>query len=227
MKTSILAAALLAALTLSAVAAGTATADEWFIEGAKLAAGKSAAIATAAPVDEFAKLRIQPGSASEVEVECTGANVIASEAYISSGTGGMAKAVTFEKCSIVKPTTGCALEGQPTTIKTGTLGVTILLVPGAKPTKISVNIHPLSGTTFTSISVAAGSTCLNGEGEKPVKGSVLLLWTGGETEAVTHNIMAQGSVENNSLEVAGNKAIVEGGASLVKLASGSKWSFHA
>jgi hypothetical protein len=225
MKTSILAVALLTALTFSVSAAGTAAADEWFIEGAKLTAGKSAALATDSLVDEFAKVRIQPGSASEVQLECTGINVVKAEAYISSGTGGMAKSITLEKCSVVKPTTSCALEGQPTSISTSALGITTLLAGSA--TKTLVNVHPLTGTTFTSINIAPGSTCLNGEGAKPIKGAIFVLSSNQGTESVTHSVMAQGSVENNSLEVAGDKAIIEGGLVLDKLASGSKWSFHA
>jgi hypothetical protein len=227
-RIGIIAVTMFAAVALSAIAVGTASADEWFVEGAKLAAGKSAALATAAPVDQFAKLRIQPetGTApNEVVIECVGTNLIGSEAYISSGTGGMAKSLTFEKCSVIKPTTGCALEGQPTTISTVPLGVTTLLA--GPNTKVSINIHPLSGTTFTSVTIAEKDTCLNGEGAKPVKGSVLILSSDGATEAVTHTIMAQGSLENNSLEVAGDKSIIEGGLALVKLANGSKWSFHA
>jgi hypothetical protein len=230
-RIGIIAVTMFAAVALSAIAVGSASADEWFVGGAKLAAGQSAALATAAPVEtgEFAKLRIQPGSASEVEIECTGANLIGSEAYISGGTGGMAKSLTFEKCSVIKPATGCKLEGQPTNVTTGALGVTTLLAPVTKgnTTKVSINIHPLTGSQFAVLNISAGSTCLNGEGEKPVKGSVLILSSGGEVEEVTHEIMAQGSVENNSLEVAGNKSIIEGGLALVKLASGSKWSFHA
>jgi hypothetical protein len=224
MKTSILAAALLAALTLSAMVASTASADEWFIEGTKLAVGKSAALATDAPVDQFPRLRIQPGSANEIQVECTGANLVKGEAYISSGTGGMAKSITFEKCSIIKPTTGCALVGQPTTINTVALGITTLL---GSATKTRTNVHPLTGTTFTEVNISPGSTCLNGEGEKPIKGSVFVLSSNEGVESVTHSVMAQGSVENNSLEVAGDKSIIESGLVLDKLASGSKWSFHA
>jgi hypothetical protein len=225
-RIGIIAVTLFAAMALSAIAVSTASADEWFVEGAKLAAGKSAALATNAPVDQFAKLAINPGGGStEVAVECTGANLKGEEAYISSGTGGMAKSLVFEKCSVTKPTTGCALEGQPTTVSTNALGVTTLLA--GPNTKVSINIHPLTKKTFTELHFTEASTCLGGGGAKPVNGSVLILSSDGATEAVTHTIMAQGSLENNSLEVAGNKAIIEGGLALVKLQSGSKWSFHA
>jgi hypothetical protein len=221
----IAAAALLAAVAMSAIAASSASADEWFIEGTKLAAGKSAALATAAPVDELIAFKMLAGSSSEVEIRCEGANLIKAEAYISGGTGGMAKAVTFEACEITKPSTDCALEGQPRNISTTALGITTLLAGPA--TKIKVNVHPLSGTQFTTIPIASGSTCLDGEGEKPIKGSVFVLSSNTGTESVTHTVMAQGSLENNSLEVAGQKAIVSTGLVLDKLASGSKWSFHA
>ena len=125
-RIGIIAVTLFAAVALSAIAVGSASADEWFVENAKLAAGKSAALATDAPVDQFAKLRYSLGS-NEIQIECTGANLVGEEAYISSGTGGMAKSLVFEKCSVVKPTTKCSLEGQPTKIKTNPLGVTTLL----------------------------------------------------------------------------------------------------
>jgi hypothetical protein len=221
-RIGIIAVTLFAAMALSAIAVGSASADEWFVNGAKLAAGSTAALATNAPVDEFATLSIGSG-ANEVQVECSGANLVGGEAYISGGTGGMAKSLTFEKCSVIKPTKECEIEGQPTTIKTNALGVTTLL---ALPnTKVSINLHPLTKKTFVEIPFVG--TCLSGTGLKPVNGSVLILSSDGTTEIATHTIMAQGSVENNSLEVAGLKSFISGGLALVKLASGSKWSFHA
>ncbi|HEY3759910.1 MAG TPA: hypothetical protein VGL37_09115 [Solirubrobacteraceae bacterium] len=225
LKVGVLAVVLVGAVALSAIAVGSASADEWFVEGAKLAAGKSAALATTTAVDEFAKMRVSPGSASEVEIECTGAALVEVNVYISSGTGGMAQSLTLEKCSVTKPTTGCALEGQPTTIKTNALGVTTALA--GPNTKVGINVHPLTKKTFTEIPFTESSTCLGGGGLKPVNGSILLLSSDGATEAVTHTLMGQGSVENNSLESGGNKTIFEGGLALLKLASGSKWSFHA
>jgi hypothetical protein len=218
------AAALLAAVALSAMIVGSASADEWFVKGTKLAAGQSAALATSAPVDQFAKMRLGAG-AEEVEIECTGANLGGAEAYISGGTGEMAKSLNFEKCSIIKPATGCSLVGQPTTISTTTLGVTVLLA--GSNTKVSLNLHPLTKKVFTTLDASETNTCLGGGGEKSLSGAVLILSSDYATEAVTHTIMAQGSVENNSLEAAGEKVIFEGGLALVKLTSESKWSFHA
>jgi hypothetical protein len=219
------AAALFAVVMLNAIALGSAYADEWFVGGAKLAAGKSAALATAIPVDEFAKLRINPGGGtSEVIMECTGANLIGDEAYISGGAGGMAKSLIFEKCSITKPTTGCALIGQPETILTNALSINTSLA--GPNTKVSIKVHPLAQEAFFTLDLAEGSTCLFGA-KFSVSGSVSILSSDGTSETATHTIMAQGSVENNNLETFGEKDIIEGGLALLKLASGSKWSFHA
>ncbi|HEY3759907.1 MAG TPA: hypothetical protein VGL37_09100 [Solirubrobacteraceae bacterium] len=222
----IVAVTLFAAAATSAIAVGSASADEWFIEGAKLTAGKSAALATSAPVDEFAKFRVNPGNAEEVQIECKGANLVGEEAYISSGTGGMAKSLTFEGCSVTKFPSGstCALEGQPRNISTAALGITTLLT--GPNTKVSINFHSLTKRTFVEVNFGS-STCLGGGGVKPVNGSVAFLSSSATTETVTHTLIGQGSVENNSLEAAGNKVIVEGGLALLKLASGLKWSFHA
>ncbi|HEY3759908.1 MAG TPA: hypothetical protein VGL37_09105 [Solirubrobacteraceae bacterium] len=225
-RIGIVAVTLFAAVATSALVVGSASADEWFIEGAKLTAGKSAALATSAPVDEFAKFRVNPGNAEEVAIECKGANLTGEEAYVSSGTGGMAKSLAFEGCSVTKFPSGstCALEGQPENIRTNALGITTSLA--GPNTKVRINIHPLTKKTFVELNFGT-STCLGGGGIKSINGSVFILSSDGASEAVTHTIMAQGSLENNSLEFFSNKAIVEGGLALVKLASGSKWSFHS
>jgi hypothetical protein len=60
-----------------------------------------------------------------------------------------------------------------------------------------------------------------------VNGALVILLSSSPVEATVHTIMGQGSLENNNMEVAGDKAIVEGGLALLKLASGASWSFHA
>jgi hypothetical protein len=227
---------LFAAMALSAIAVGSASADEWFIGGTKLTQlpGQSAALATTAPVDEPAILKVNPGT-EEVQIKCTGANLVGGEAYISGTNGGMAKSLTFEQCGVVKAAVPCELEPQSVggtknlrNIPTNPLGVTTSLVASTKiATKVSINIHPLTKKTFVEIPFAEGSTCLGGPGLHAVNGSVLILSSDGFNEQAVHTIQAQGSLENNSLETAGLKSFIEGGLALVKLASGSKWSFHA
>jgi hypothetical protein len=65
------------------------------------------------------------------------------------------------------------------------------------------------------------------EGSVPLEGSYTVKNPSFSTESETHVFEDLGSVENNSLELgAGNKAYFTGGSELVKLASGSKWSFQ-
>ena len=59
-----------------------------------------------------------------------------------------------------------------------------------------------------------------------MNGSVRVNAPTGQTEEELQAIEGQGSFENNSLEVAGDKSYIEGGKALLKLASGSKWSFR-
>jgi hypothetical protein len=226
--TGTLAAALLVALTTSAIAAGAASADEWFVVGTKLAAGKSAAFATASSVNAFSILRWTAGS-EELAIECGGVNLVGGEAYISGGAGGMAKSLTFEKCKIIVPKIGCELAEQPANLNTPPLGLTTSLLAGSSgPTKIGINLHPLTKKTFLAFQISESSTCFgHGGGTITITGSVLFLSSDGATESVTHQIVAQGSSESNGLEFAGVKVILEGGSELLKLASGSKWSFHA
>lgn len=207
---------------------GSSSADEWFIEGEKIGALHSAALATAAPMDEGLTLIIEAGGKETVEIKCNGANLVGREAYLSGAEGGMAKSLTLEKCKTTTET-GCELEAEGATknlrnITTSALGFTALL--GGPNTKVDINIHPLTKTLFTTIPLTEESVCLGGGGLKPVVGSVVMLSSDGATEAVTHTIMAQGVTLNNSLEVAGDRAYLEGGLALIKLASGSRWSFQ-
>ena len=77
---------------------------------------------------------------------------------------------------------------------------------------------------FTVFEVA-GSEC-SIAGEQPIKGEVTLGVPGATTESETHELEGLGSLENNSIAVGKDKAYLEGGKGLVRLASGSKWSFH-
>jgi hypothetical protein len=231
-KVGMIIVALFMAVALSAVAASVASAaDEWFIGGTKLSqlSSKNAPLATAVPLDESIILTINPlRGEAEDKVECKGLS--STEPYISAGGGGMARAVIFEKCKITKPTVGCELEAEGATknlrnITTNPLAITTLLM--GSPTKVNINVKPLTGKTFATVPFVEGEMCLGGIGEVPVTGSVLVLSSDGALGQTVHTVMAQGSLENNSLEVAGDKSILEGGLALVKLASGANWSFHS
>jgi hypothetical protein len=234
-QAGMIAAALLATVVLSAATASApSAADEWFIGGTKLSqlSSKNAPLSMLVPVDEFSTITLNPlGGASEVRMKCEGTNISAATAYISAGGGGMAKSLVFEKCKIAQPTSNCELEKEGTgpknlrNIETNALGITTLLV--GSPTKVGINLKPLTGKVFVALKLAETNTCLGGATEAPVNGSVLILSSDGPTEATVHTLMAQGSLENNSLEIGGDKTIIEGGLALAKLANTANWSFHA
>jgi hypothetical protein len=214
--------ALAAVFAFSAVAAGTASA-EWFVNGTKLVG--SAALATTAKVDTDAVLRIAAPGGS-VKILCSGTTLSGESPEIQGGTAeGMAKSLKFQGCSTIEPATKCELANQPTTIETTPLRVLISKVGGRSPL-VSVTFHPLTKSVLTEIPFKeTGNSCAFDEKE-PVSGSLLVSAPTGETEEVEQAIEGLGTTENNSLQVAGDKAYIEGGRVLLKLASGSKWSFR-
>jgi hypothetical protein len=202
----------------------SAASASWFIEGEELAEGKTAALATTAPIDEFPILRINPaGGAAEVEVQCQGASLTAETPYISGPNGVNAKSLTFERCKVTKPTSGCELEAEGATknlrkITTNQIKATVAEGPSFPDDRLT--FMPQTKNTLTTLPFVEGETCLGGIGPAPVKGSVTLNASSLQEELVTQTVVGLGSLENNSLEVAGDKTILEGGLALVKLATG-------
>jgi hypothetical protein len=215
--------ALFGALTLSAVAASSASAG-WFIEGAALASGSKAALTSTAKIDTNPVLAVSAGS-SKVKVECGGSLLHASEPNLIGTETLKAKSITFEGCKVTEPTTGCALEGQPTTITTNPLVATA--TGGASFPEDRLTFGPQTGKNLGSLDISVGSTCLNGEGEKPIKGSLTLKAPTLQEEQATQPIEALGSTENNSLEIAGDKTILERGETLIALTTGKRFSSFA
>jgi hypothetical protein len=197
--------ALFGVLTLSAVAASSATAG-WFIEGE--ASGSKAALASTAKIDTAPVLAVSAGS-SKVKVECGGSLLHASEANLIGTESLKAKSVSFEGCKVTEPTTGCALEGQPTTITTTSLLATP--AEGVSFPEDTLTLKPQTKKTLAELAFSESSTCLGGGGLKPVVGSLTVKAPTLQEERVTQPIEALGSTENNSLEVAGDKTILEKG----------------
>jgi hypothetical protein len=210
--------ALFAVVALSAIAAGSASAN-WFVGGAELKT--SAPLATTAKVDEFTKLLVP--SLSDLTIECTGAtlNGTAPE-IVGPGATGKAAALEFKSCATTKPATGCALNEANQTIATLGVNARAFLKSG---TEDGVLFSPQTKKTFAEIKFSEANTCALA-GLQPVKGAVTIGAPTGQTEETVQAIKGLGSVENNSLEIgAGNKAFLVGGSALLELASGSKWSF--
>lgn len=211
-KAKMFAAVLIAVFALSAAISASAQAEpSWFVSGAKLTS--KAALATKAVVDEPAVLNV-PGLG--LKASCSGLS--GSKPEIAGPTKGQAEALSFENCSEISPST-CKI--SPATIRTESI---FWLV------HISGHffwwnwlIHAQGGKILATITFVGSCSFA---GEQPLAGAVVLKGPTTSIEETSQALEGLGSTENNSLEIAGNKAFIEGGKVLLSLASGSKWSFH-
>src|ERR1700723_318791 len=103
--------ALFAVFAFSAVAVGSASAA-WFVGGTELKT--SATLTTAAVVDETTKLLVP--SVQDLTVECTGSTLDGVSPRIEPSDKGFAASLTFLACKTTKPASGCAIQGEPTSI---------------------------------------------------------------------------------------------------------------
>lgn len=217
-KTKMALTAFLAALALSAIAADAASA-EWFVNGTKLTT-TAAALATSSVLDTPVSWELP---VPKVGVDCSGP-VDYSFGQVLRGGNLDATTITWLHC-LALPAGVCSLASTASVIQSEPLTGTLTKGPGASEDRLT--IRPVSKAVLATIPFAEteGGSCPV-SGEQPVKGSVTLSLPKGQVEEATQVVEGLGSVENNSLEVAGDKIYVEGGKALVKLASGSKWSFR-
>ena len=210
--------ALFAIVALSAMIASSASAAGWHVNGTELAQGSKLALTTAATVDEDATLSLFPKGV-KVKIKCEGTTLDGESPEIIGTNQGMAKALTFTGCKTTEPTK-CNLETE--TVATNPIKV--FVTKGSGEADVAT-FAPLSEETFTNIPFSAKNSCSLNEPE-PISGSVRVKAPTGQTEEELQAIEGLGSVENNSLEIGGGKAYIEGGKALLKLTSGSKWSFR-
>ncbi len=204
--------------TLSLAAATSASAD-WFVNGTKLTAGATVGLAGTAKVDTPSTLHFIVALTS-FKIVCKGKILRLEAPEIIGANEGKAKSLSFEQCETTEPATHCELLEQPATIKT-------------KPVKIKATTGPKSPEDRITFSPATKINLAFFEFEEScplkefgVNGSVTMSAPTGQTETAAQGIEGLGSVENNSLEVAGIKVYLEGGRALLNLANASKWSFH-
>lgn len=201
-------------VTNAAMAAGS-----WFVAGTKLPVGGEVGLAATAVVDSPTVLN---EAAESIKITCTGSSVDNEDDLVRSPEKEFIRSVKYLGCSELTPS-HCTVE---TTIETETeagRGILILAFT-ISPSTVGKIFSPESGSTLAVIGFA-GTTCAVA-GEKPLNGSVTLHAPSGQIESTLQAVEDQGSVENNSLRVAGHPAFLEGGRVLLKLASGSRWSFH-
>jgi hypothetical protein len=179
-----------------------------------------AALTTAAVTDGTIKILVP--SVEDLTIECAGSRLDSENLQIEDVDKGFASKLTFLACSTTKPATGCALENQPTAISTNPILVLAALRSGEED---KITVTPETGCIFTAISFNEADRCAF-DGLEALKGAFTLGVPTGQLELESQTIVGLGSVENNSLDVSTLPAYIVGGRALLKLASGSKWSFH-
>jgi hypothetical protein len=183
-----------------------------YVNSVELPAGSKAPLATKAVTDENAVF-----SAPGIKLKLTCASLEDNGGALVGENMGEASSLKFGGCSEVEPST-CKL-GSPTietepVLATLSMDVTfpedrVLLAPKTKSTLASIDLE--------------GSCTL--AGEELVTGDANIKLPTGQEELTGQAIEGLGSVENNSLMIAGSKVFLEKGKALLKLSSGSKFSF--
>jgi hypothetical protein len=216
-KAKIVIAAFAAVLMLSAMVANLAlAAGNWYVAGGKLPAGSKVSLASTAAVDAAMTLN---DPAETIRITCTGGTGKALDlgsAFIEGPESSDLGSLAFLGCSESSPA-ACSVEA---TIQTEELMTRITFADGS----VFEEFLPRQRSWFDLL--IEGVVCAVA-GEKPVTGSALLKLPTGATESTLQAIEGMGSVENNSLLVAGHHLFIEGGKALRKLASSLRWSFHA
>jgi hypothetical protein len=217
---------------LFATGASSALAAEWFIQGTKLAT--SAALASTARVTggAGARLEIYQGGEEAIKIECVGDLLVtkggsvvyrAENPEIISPNQMRAKAVIYEGCNVTQPA-GCFLAEVNQTIKT--LPIRATLAKGVVSPEDRITIMPQTKRTLANINFSPTNTCLAGTEQAPVNGSLTIRAFTGQEEKGEQTVDGLGSLENNSLEVSSDKAFFSEGTAVLRLLSGSKWSFR-
>jgi hypothetical protein len=207
------------ALALCAIGAAPASASSWFVAGHELKKGENAPLASTAALDSPFLL-----SAPSVglKISCTTYKTGKTELL-----GGFeltdVESDKYEGCSVLSPSS-CKLQPPPV-IGPQPSRNEWYLVAGLLRNEWRLRLVRGGGNkTLTTITLE-GSGCTLA-GEDTLNGSFTLAVPTLEEEAVSHQLEGLGSTENNSLEFGGAKAYIEGDKQLLRLASGSKWSFR-
>jgi hypothetical protein len=198
-----------------ALAAGTASATGWHVNGTELTGSQTAAQATEAKTDTPAVFDV---SALPLKVACKGPLDTVSP-KIEAPDLASASRLAFTECTVPEPTT-CSLPSPE--IETEAIEETI--TTAKSPADRILLKTPAKH--FTELTLE-GSSCAIA-GKKAVTGTMVFNAGAGQTESTLQEFEGIGTLEQgtSTLLTANDKTYVEGGKMLLKLESGSKWSFH-
>ena len=209
-------AAFFAVFALTAMAAGSASAAGWHVNGTELTGTQTAALSTTAVNDVSAVLNTP---ALPLKITCKGALEGVSP-QIAAPNSGSATSLAFKECTVTEPTT-CSLSSPE--IKTE--AVTATVTTATNPVD-HILFKPTTAKHFAEFTLEGGSCSISGK--KAVTGTVVLKSGTGQTESSIQPLEGLGSLEqgSDSLQTANDPSYIEGGKALLKLASGAKWSFR-
>jgi hypothetical protein len=194
-----------ALVALTAVSVSSASAAEWFVNGAALTGSTEIS-----PTTKTVKNAVLSGGGETVE--CTG--LTGKEAFITAKTSGKAAELTFTGCA--STTAECTISSSE--IKTNPVTTETATVSGTETKTVFKTTNPEN--IFAKIKFAVGCPVA---GNLNVKGEKLTVTSPkGATEATEQEIVVNSTTE---LKLGANPATLKG-ASLLKLTSGLKWSFH-
>lgn len=191
----------------------------WHINGVFLKEGATAALASPGALESPAVFN-SPGLS--LKIVCPTYNTSKAELLGNTDEAVIASG-KYEGCSEISPSF-CRLASS--TITTTALESALFLLHPE-----STELPHYLRLTFPRTSKTIATITFDGEfcpfdGEKSLTGMLREGAPSIEDEATTHLIEGDGTSENNSLELAGQKIYLEGARELLKLSSGSKWSFR-
>jgi hypothetical protein len=210
----------LAALVIAGMTASPASAS-WIVGGTTLGQGSKASLATTASVDSPWTLKI--AGSPTVKVQCKGTALHGESPEIIGPVEGSAKSLTFESCETTEPTK-CTLESQPTSIKTEPLKTIVSAGPNNSEGRLM--LIPKTKAWIASLPFSSTNTC-GFATKEPILGAVRLAAPNLQTEATHQTIEGLGSTENNDLKIGTHPVLLEGGKTLLQLASGAKFKFSS
>jgi hypothetical protein len=205
--TSILVTATVFVLVASTASVAVASTAGWMVNGAQLSGSK--ALATTAKTDENTKL-----IAGGLTITCSGATIKGVAPEIKSPSTSSASALEFTNCAATAP---CSLTSAVITTSPILAETTL---EGALAT--TATIKPKSGTEFSTFAIE-GENCA-ATGNIMVNGQVKVLVAAGQDEGSLQLMKAISTEASKELFI-GKTATSISVSSLVKLATGERWSF--
>jgi hypothetical protein len=201
-----------------ATSASASTKFGWFVAGKELKGGENDALASTAKLDSSFLLN---APAVSLKLSCpiykTGKTALLGGVELT-----YVESDKYEECNELSPST-CKLQPPPVIGPRPSYNIWYL-VPGKIGNEWRLRLTLTPPRLVASIAFE-GSCAL--AGEQLLTGSYTLAAPTLGSEESAQLIEGLGTVENNSLEIDGVKAYIEGDKQLLKLSTGSKWSFHS